>query len=159
MKLFHGSNMKVDNLRIIVSDRRLDFGYGFYLTSSFEQANKWALLTTKRKQKGKPVISVFEFDEKKIDQLSVLKFDQPSKDWLKYVSFNRNIPDYHDDFDLVIGPVANDQTMPVLKLYFSRIYDGEEAIKRLLPQKLKDQYAIKTNKGLDALTFVEEIIL
>lgn len=34
--------------------------------------------------------------------------------------------------------------MPVIKLYFSGIYDEDETIKRLLPQKLKDQYAFKS---------------
>lgn len=41
MKLYHGSNVIVDNPKIIKSDRALDFGTGFYLTTDFEQARKF----------------------------------------------------------------------------------------------------------------------
>lgn len=57
--------------------------------------------------------------------------------------------------DLVIGPVANDNTMPTLRLFFAGIYTEEEAIRRLLPQKLHDQWAFKTREALDALEFCE----
>ena len=51
--------------------------------------------------------------------------------------------------------MANDTTMPILNLYLNGIYDKKEALKRLLPQKLKDQYAFKTEKVLEKLKFVE----
>ena len=57
----------------------------------------------------------------------------------------------------MIGAVANDTTMPILNLYLNGIYDEKEALKRLLPQKLKDQYAFKTEKVLKKLKFVELI--
>ena len=62
-------------------------------------------------------------------------------------------------WDIVIGPVANDTTMPVLKQYFSGIYTEEEAIRRLLPQNLKDQFAFRTQEALRALAFCEVIAL
>ena len=91
--------------------------------------------------------------------LNVLRFEKASKEWLQFVSNNRNIKDFVDGSDIVIGPVANDRTMPVIKLYFSGIYDEEETIKRLLPQKLKDQYAFKTEQALTALKLSEVIEL
>ena len=63
MKLYHGSNMAVYEPQILVSDRKLDFGSGFYLTSSLEQAERWAELTTERRGTGVPTITVYEFDE------------------------------------------------------------------------------------------------
>lgn len=74
MKLYHGSNVEVRNPKILESDRKLDFGTGFYLTTSYEQAEKWAVLTAKRSNYGKPFISVFEYDEEGSNELSVLKF-------------------------------------------------------------------------------------
>ena len=59
MKLYHGSNIEVKNPQILESDRKLDFGTGFYLTTSYEQAEKWALLTAKRRGEGQPIISLF----------------------------------------------------------------------------------------------------
>ena len=158
MKLFHGSNVEVKEPKIIQSDRRLDFGTGFYLTTSYEQAQRWAELTTARRGFGKETITVFEFDETLIYDLNVLAFDQPDKDWLKYAANNRNNENASDNYDIVIGPVANDRTAPVITAYFAGIYDEEETIKRLLPQKLKDQYAFKTSAALDCLKLCEVII-
>ena len=76
MKLYHGSNVAVQEPQILASDRKLDFGTGFYLTSSLEQAERWAELTAQRRGNGKPVISVYEFDEKKLAQLKVIKFEK-----------------------------------------------------------------------------------
>ena len=45
MILYHGSNVEVNEPKIIKSKRLLDFGTGFYLTSDFEQAKKWAIRT------------------------------------------------------------------------------------------------------------------
>ena len=156
MLLYHGSNVKVQNPKILESDRRLDFGTGFYLTSSLSQAERWAKLTTERRKNGKAIVSVFEIDENAFNTLKILHFEKADKNWLEYVSKNRkNLPIQNDDFDLIIGPVANDKTMPVISLYFSGIYDMEETIKRLLVQKLNDQYTFKTKKSLEALKFTE----
>lgn len=66
---------------------------------------------------------------------------------------NRNSDEFAVDYDLIIGPVANDRTMPVIKMFLSGIYDEEETIKRLLLQRLTDQYAFKSDKALRALRF------
>ena len=156
MLLYHGSNIEVINPQILESDRRLDFGKGFYLTSSYEQAKRWSELTVKRRDTGNEVVSVFEFDDFSASELKILHFTQAQKEWLEYVTMNRknqNIP--NDDYDIVIGPVANDRTMPVISLYFSGIYDTEETIKRLMPQKLCDQYTFRTEKAIQKLKFLE----
>ncbi len=156
MLLYHGSNIAVQNPKILESDRRLDFGTGFYLTSSLSQAERWAKITTERRKIGKATVSVFEIDENLFNTLKILHFEKADKNWLEYVSKNRkNLPIQNDDFDLIIGPVANDKTMPVISLYFSGIYDMEETIKRLLVQKLNDQYTFKTENSLAALKFAE----
>lgn len=156
MKLYHGSNIAVQNPKIIKSDRRLDFGTGFYLTSDKAQAEHWAELTRMRRNTGNAIVSVFELDENILESLNVLHFQKADKTWLEYVTANRkNISFQDDDYDIVIGPVANDKTMPVISLYFSGIYDIDETIKRLLPQKLSNQYTFKTEKSLFDLKFLE----
>ena len=40
MTLYHGSNVEVNDPKLIPTKRLLDFGAGFYLTSDFEQAKK-----------------------------------------------------------------------------------------------------------------------
>ena len=157
MKLYHGSNMAVEQPKIITSDRKLDFGAGFYLTSSYAQAERWAELTAARRESGIQTITVFEFEEVNAAELNLLKFSEANTDWLKYAAKNRNNENASDDYDIVIGPVANDRTAPVIAAYFAGIYTEYEAIKRLMPQKLKDQYAFKTDRALKLLKMCEVI--
>ena len=155
MFLYHGSNMLVDCPRLMPLARALDFGAGFYLTTSFEQAAKWARTTVLRRTEGIATVSVFQLEEVSMAHLKILRFNEPDSAWLRFVSRNRNERIDDSDFDMVVGPVANDNTMPVLNLYFSGAYTEEEALRRLLPQRLKDQYALKTQAALAALHFIE----
>lgn len=127
------------------------------MTTSYEQAERWAQLTTIRRKSGTKTISVFEFDEKALNRLNSLIFSKADEKWLRYAANNRSNENVTDNYDVVIGPVANDKTAPVIAAYFAGIYDEKETIKRLLPQKLKDQYAFKSNNALKYLKFCEVI--
>ena len=155
MKLYHGSNVEVPTPELLPSVRALDFGRGFYLTSDFDQAARWARTAVLRRSEGSAVVSVYEFDEVAASSLKILRFDSPDSGWLKYVTRNRTQPSDDPDFDIVTGPVANDNTMPVLNLYFKGAYSEEEALRRLLPQRLKDQFAMKSEAALSCLRFLE----
>lgn len=158
MFLYHGSNTKVNNPKILPNLRALDFGAGFYLTSSKEQAKKWAITVTKRRNQGTPIINIYEFNENVFKNLKVLKFESANGDWLDFVISNRkNIA--NNSYDIVIGPVANDSTLPVIDNYISNVYTKEEAVKRLLPQNLTDQFAFLTAKALTYLKFLKEELL
>lgn len=155
MILYHGSNVTVYTPHLLKIQRTLDFGRGFYTTSDFEQANKWAQRTVKIRESGKAYVSCFELNEDKLDGLKILRFTKPNIEWLDYVSNNRKNKGMEDDWDLVIGPVANDQTFPTILLYLDGYIDAESAIRQLLPQKLKDQYTFKTERALSLLKFIE----
>ena len=135
--------------------RALDFGRAFYLTSDFEQAAKWARTSVLRRGNGVATVSSFELDESRLSALDVLRFDSPNVEWLRFVTRNRAEQIDGSGYDVVAGPVANDNTMPVLNLYFKGAYSEEEALKRLLPQRLSDQYAMKTEEALACLSFKE----
>ena len=156
MILYHGSNVIVREPKLMPQVRALDFGRAFYLTSDFEQAAKWARTSVLRRGNGIATVSSFELDESRLATLNVLRFDAPNAEWLRFVTRNRaeQIDDW--GYDVVAGPVANDNTMPVLNLYFKGAYSEEEALKRLLPQRLSDQYAMKTEEALAGLSFKEE---
>ncbi len=154
MKLYHGSNIEVNKPKIIKSKRLLDFGTGFYLTSDYEQAKKWAARTAARREEGSPVISVFDIDEKNFAKLQVLTFSRADEQWLRYVSMNRTDKAASDMYDIVIGPVANDQAIRTVNNYLKGYFTEEIAIQLLLPQKLKDQYVLKTEKALSILKFI-----
>ena len=155
MVLYHGSNVEVRNPQIIPSKRLLDFGMGFYLTSDFEQAKKWAIRTTNRREEGQPTISVFVVEERAFDELSILKFEAANKEWLRYISTNRTDKSAKDSYDVVIGPVANDQAIRTVNNYIKGYFTEDIAIQLLLPQNLKDQYTFKTENALSKLKFSE----
>ena len=157
MILYHGSNEEVTRPRLMPMARALDFGQGFYLTSDFEQAAKWARTTVLRRECGEATVSVFEIEDAKFLELKRMAFDGPTAEWLRFVTRNRIHRIDDSGCDVVSGPVANDNTMPVLNLYFKGAYSEEDAIKRLLTQKLRDQFAFKTEVALSGLKFVKAV--
>ena len=42
MLLYHGTNVRFEKPKVIVPNRTLDFGMGFYTTSDRKQASDWA---------------------------------------------------------------------------------------------------------------------
>ncbi|MCC8061213.1 MAG: DUF3990 domain-containing protein [Clostridiales bacterium] len=158
MILYHGSNLEVNHPQILYSKRKLDFGTGFYLTTDYGQAQKWAARTYKRREEGHPVVSAFFVDENNFKLLDVLIFDSANKDWLRYISRNRTDTFVKDSHDVVIGPVANDQAIRTINNYLNGYFSEDIAIQLLLPQNLKDQYAFKTDQALSVLKFKEAII-
>lgn len=159
MILYHGSNVEVKEPRLLKIQRDLDFGKGFYTTSDLDQATRWASRTAKRLRQNQAFVSVYEIVEAEIETLNVLQFEKPDAEWLRFVVKNRQGQDTSSEWDIICGPVANDQTAPVIDLFLDGMYDEEEAIKRLLPQKLKDQFTFKTEKAIALLRFKEVIRL
>ncbi len=159
MILYHGSNIEVQKPRLLKSQRELDFGNGFYTTSDLTQASNWAYRTAKCRGVGSPIFYVYEITDDVFDSLRVLRFGSANVEWLRYVTANRKGGVKTEEYDVVIGPVANDQTMPTITLFLDGFYDEEETIKRLLPQNLKDQYTFKIEKALSMLHCTEVIAL
>ena len=155
MRLYHGSNVAVSRPEILNSDRKLDFGVGFYLTSSLEQAERWARLVVDRRGGGRPVVTVYEIDEAQLSTLRVRRFEKANRQWLNFVVANRESQIEDQKWDVVIGPVANDRTMPVIRLFMAKVYTVAETLRRLLPQNLHDQYTFKTVEALQRLQFKE----
>ena len=138
--------------------RALDFGRAFYTTTSMEQAAKWAKTCVLRRDgEGEPIVSVYEVDEAALAKLSVKRFEGATAEWLKFVAQNRRGLEVTADYDIICGPVANDNTMPVLNLYFKGSYTEEDAIRRLLTQQLRDQFAFKSARSLGAINFKEAV--
>lgn len=156
MILYHGSNVEVKEPRIINTNRGLDFGAGFYTTTDFEQAKRWAISKTKRMGSGIPTISVFQFGESQIEpRLAYKSFKKPDREWLDYVASNRKGLYTGPQFDIVSGPVANDRTILIVNDYLSGAYPAETAVLLLETSKLTDQYAFLTYAAVQTLRFKE----
>ena len=159
MLLYHGSNIEVREPNLLFSRSSLDFGAGFYTTTDIEQAKKWATRVTKLREKGSPLISVFETIEEIWPELSVLKFDKADRDWLNLVVGFRTDQNNAINYDVISGPVANDRTIDVINQYISGAYPEDIALRLLLPMKFKDQWTIKTEKAISALLWKETVAL
>jgi len=159
MILYHGSNVEVKEPMLLKVQRELDFGKGFYTTSDLEQAAKWAKRTAKRRGVDKAFVTVYEVDNADINNIRLLNFDSSNKDWLDFVVKNRKGEYIAENWDVISGPVADDQTAQVIDLYLDGLYDEEEAIRRFLTQKLKDQYTFKTLEAINLLKYKEVITL
>ena len=108
--------MAVQKPQILESDRKLDFGTGFHLTSSLEQAERWAVHTTQRRGNGIPTVSIYEIPDNYMNELNVKFFHEADEEWLHFVVANRKGPFIDNNFDMIVGPVANDQTIPTITL-------------------------------------------
>ena len=159
MILYHGSNVEVKEPILLKVQRELDFGKGFYTTSDMEQAARWAWRTAKRRGESNAFVTVYEVNEDELKNIRLLSFDSPNVEWLNLVVKNRKGEYIAGDWDIISGPVADDQTAQVIDLYLDGLYDEEEAIRRFLTQRLKDQYAFKTDEALKLLIFKEVITL
>ena len=155
MILYHGSNIEVKEPRLIRTQRNLDFGRGFYTTSDLEQARQWAARTTRIRNGGLAQISVYEFNDDALDSLRVLTFPSANIEWLRFVAQHRRGTHIAEEYDIVVGPVANDQTMRTINDYIRGRFPEDVAIRLLRPERLKDQHVFKTEAALRTLRFKE----
>ena len=61
----------------------------------------------------------------------------------------------HHNFDLIMGPVANDKLYVTITLYENGILDANAAIEQLNTHQLFDQLSFHAAKACKLLTFVK----
>ena len=153
MKLYHGTNVDFDMIDLTKSNKYKDFGQGFYLTDIRSQAEELAAKKS-RLFGGYPIIQEYEFDESLLSgaELKVLKFEKPSTEWAEFIFKNRNRDnDFTHDYDIVIGPIANDGVAYLLGRYEEGTLTIEELSDKLDYKKLNSQYFFGTDKSLKYL--------
>lgn len=156
MILYHGSTEFVDDPQIRKGEAFLDFGIGFYTTTSYEQAKRWAQIKMRRKNVNIGYVSVYEFDTDKGEkELNIKRFESADEEWLTFVVNNRKGEDPNDTADIHIGPVADDNVYQSIRLFETGAYDAEYTVKRLKTEVLQDQWALHTSSALGCLTFIE----
>jgi hypothetical protein len=164
MLIYHGSADIVEAPEIRAPNRTLDFGLGFYTTSNMEQASTFAgMVVARMKKAGKTpkgkYVNIYNFNyEANSNKLSILTFKSAGYEWLTFVAANRVGHSVRDDYDLIIGPVANDRVYRVLTAYDLGVYDENEALRRIKAFDLYDQYVFKTEKALKYLFFERYIL-
>ena len=157
IRLYHGSTVTVRKPSLRLGRSNADFGKGFYTTSNYEQAVRWAHIKQEREEASRAVVSVYEFDETLMDRedLSIRRFNGADEPWLYFVTDCRKSRKH--DYDLVQGPVANDKVFTTVNLFESGVLSAEAAILQLKAYKTYDQLSFHTGKVIGALRCVESI--
>jgi hypothetical protein len=154
MILYHGSNKAIEAPDLSLSRKNLDFGIGFYTTVNRDQAVDFARKVTARKGQANPFVSVYNFNLEINDpKLNVLRFQAPEKLWLNFVHQNRHGTYSGESYDLIIGPVANDDVFATLLIYEQGILNAEQTLEALKVKELYSQFVFKTNEALSFLRF------
>ena len=90
MILYHGSNVIVEQPKLIRQNRYLDFGFGFYTTTNRDQAVNFAQKVTDRRKTGAATLNIYSVEEAvAFKECSLLRFDSPDEAWLDFVAENR----------------------------------------------------------------------
>jgi hypothetical protein len=154
MIVFHGTNIVIERPKIINRFKTLDFGEGFYTTENENQANDFAVkVCTRRSPSLYPIVNCYGFDED-FDKYSVLKFDAPNEEWLDFVVARRKGIALNENYDLIIGPVANDDVFGTIVLYEAGQLDKESAIRRFKVKKLFNHVVFCSELSLSSLVFL-----
>ena len=154
-KVYHRSVEEVRNPEIRHSNRSLDYGSGFYTTTSYEQAKKWVERRMKDKGESIGYVNVYELDDEVMEDMKSLFFEKPTEEWVNFVMKNRTERDFTHDYDVVYGPVADDSVYTQFALYEAGIISMPTLIQELKTYKLVDQYLFHTEKSLQTIKFVE----
>ena len=162
MRLYHGSNIVIDSINLAMCRPYKDFGKGFYLTDIKEKAGNMAVRVSKI-YGGSAVVNTFEIqdDFRKIDDIRVKDFGlETTEEWAKFVMNNRNrsftnvkdtLCNKDNKFDIVIGPVADDNMALLFRQYENEIIDFETLLKGMIYKKTSSQYSFHTEKGIKLL--------
>lgn len=155
MKLYHGSNTAIETIDFNKCKPYKDFGRGFYLTEIEEQAKLMARRTTSI-YGGKAVVTLFEFDEAAAlsnSGLSIKRFDEPDEEWALFVMNNRSRTQEHPyhEYDIVIGPVADDTIATLFRNFDDGIIDLPTLVRGLKYKKISSQYFFHSQKAVTYL--------
>ncbi len=150
--LFHVGFQVIEEPDIKAGRKNADFGQGFYLSDNESFSRRWARI----KEGMTTYLNRYEMD---YEGLNIKNFNR-EEDWLSYITANRNNQaDSLSDYDVVIGPIANDTIYDTFGVLTSGLMNADQALKLLSAGPAYTQIAIKTAKAVKALRFKEVIEL
>ena len=158
MILYHGSNVDINRIDLSKCRPYKDFGRGFYLTDLQDQAMRMAKRVA-RIYGGEPIVTYFEADIDKMieSDLSVRVFDKPDILWATFVMNNRSHVfsdteskecNLQNQYDLVIGPVANDDMALLFRQFEQGFITIEVLTREMTFKQLTNQYSFHTERAV-----------
>lgn len=152
LTVFHGTVKLFEDIDLKKSHNRRDFGMGFYTTVLESQAKEWAYRLSLREKVNRYYVYQYTFYEN--EQIRIKRFESLNKEWLEFIKQNRSEGGLQHGYDVVIGPVADDNTMEAIQLYIANVLTANEAIERLRYNKVNNQISFHTETALKSLKMV-----
>lgn len=162
MILFHGSNTDIKSINLAMCRPYKDFGRGFYLTEIKDQALKMAKRVAKI-YGSQPIVNIYEISDDFIEDmtLNIRRFaDTPSEEWARFVMNNRSRSftnfsslecNLDNKYDIVIGPVADDDMAMLFRQYQNELITFENLISGMTFRKTTNQYSFHTERAIALL--------
>lgn len=147
MIVFHGGVQVVDDPVCDYSERDdLDFGRGFYVTMSLEEAIMWALLK-QAERGGTPIVNRYNLDDDYDVDDGYLFFEDADDDWFNFLEHCRGgEKDYMtNQFPIVEGEVADDRGNDVFRDYQNGTLTREDALAQLSDMDLGHQICFRSD--------------
>lgn len=158
IKLYHGSNARVEKPDLHKSKPYKDFGQGFYLSDDKQQAWDIAYSKVAQFKTGKAMVSTFLFDDSVIlsNELNIKIFNDYSEEWARFILMNRDKSELQPshNFDIVYGPIADDGVTFQLRRFWGGVISIEKLIEELKYAKgITFQYYFGTENALNKLHY------
>jgi hypothetical protein len=170
LAIYHGTTHDFTEIDVQKGKPFKDFGQGFYLAGTYDRAVNIArrnrkIETDRLRAAGDwaelPVfVYAYEFDLRELEKLSVKRFATADREWLKFIIQNRMSRTRRHDYDVVIGPTANDDTRASIRAIMNAANGAilsdaalDLLIQMLEPDKLPEQYYFGTSKSANLLKF------
>jgi hypothetical protein len=172
--LYHGSIHTFTEIDVARGKPNKDFGRGFYTSRIERHAANIAMRNRKIEQarllkspggiKHRSVaawVYAYEFDMSELGGLNVKEFADADREWALFVAENRKSDARRNDYDVVIGKTANDDTRTTVDIYIMGGYGdpGSDAainmfLQLILPDRLPPQMFFGTQRAASLLRFV-----
>mgnify|MGYP003322569632 CR=1 FL=1 len=165
--LYHGSAERFKHIDVAKGRGFKDFGKGFYMSVDRRQAigmmHKKFEEATGRRLNGssdglEKVLYRIDINEAVLGELKIKTFPSADIEWVDFILRCRQVDGTLHDYDLVIGPTADDDTRLLMKNYIDGVYGdlddpaAKNTLLRLLkPERLGVQWFVSKQSVVDRL--------
>jgi len=158
MRVYHGSDIRIDTIDLSKSKPGKDFGRGFYVTELQEQAEEMAKRIANWNH-SQPIVTEFEFDEYSFEdeRFNILRFNDYTEEWFDFIMLNRKNRSKKQihNYDIVEGPVADDDVTQRIYVYLRGQISKRDFLDELKFHKPTHQICLCT---IEALQTIEPVI-
>ena len=154
--LYHGTAISHDMIDLNKGGDFKDFGRGYYLTSSLQQANDWATKKGSRSLESPQKCWIYAYSIQPIPEtFKVRELLEYNVEWLNFVTACR-IDGTDTDFDIIYDRMADNQYKELtetIRNYGNKEISPEVALERIRfkSRRNRDQYCFKTERAIALL--------